>query len=474
MKIRQDYVTNSSSTSFGAATATGLASALMTAIGISASSSADALGAEMPENIESTLQEGPDRHFDPEEFVESDASYDDKLKKLDHEIAEYEKEWEAAKESLEGDDYTETEDQYKKYIEYLKSKKQDAENIEFEKELAKLAKQAEQENKETWVEERKKDLENAREQISMIEASIRGYGSAGYDIEEAKRQLKMYKDREKDLDKALKKEGVKHDYKAREREDIGPSKSVGELIKKVDDKYDKILQQLKKEKMDRKKKEIIERNIEAIREESKAYMKYADVSDDLLKKAEVVQTAADIGVDALEKVTGPAGKTIKKCYVAGKALGAGGMEAYMDPDNAASHMAKATVKAAGDVGKEFTDSQILKDGITIVSEVTQGGIESYQKGESYSTGMGKGAFKSGIDIVVDRAVNKFLPDKSLPNLDFGERTGKEIVKSLIAKDPIIQNIVKDGIKDSLKNNSFNHLKNLPKGDGFIFSDWKAY
>jgi len=276
------------------------------------------------------------------------------------------------------------------------------------------------------------------------------------------------------LDKALKKEGVKHDYKAREREDIGPSKSVGELIKKVDDKYDKILQQLKKEKMDRKKKEIIERNIEAIREESKAYMKYADVSDDLLKKAEVVQTAADIGVDALEKVTGPAGKTIKKCYVAGKALGAGGMEAYMDPDNAASHMAKATVKAAGDVGKEFTDSQILKDGITIVSEVTQGGIESYQKGESYSTGMGKGAFKSGIDIVVDRAVNKFLPDKSLPNLDFGERTGKEIVKSLIAKDPIIQNIVKDGIKDSLKNNSFNHLKNLPKGDGFIFSDWKAY
>jgi len=472
VKIRQDYVTNSSSTSFGAATATGLAAALFTAIGISAASSADVLGTEMPEAEAPLVEEGPDRHFNPEEFVESDVPYEEKLNKLDHEIAEYEKEWEATKDTLEGDDYTETKEQYEKYKEYLENKKADAENIEFEKQIEKLAKQAEKENKETWIDERKKDLENAREQISMIEASIRGYGSAGYNIDEAKRQLEMYKERESDLDKALKKEGVKHDYTAREREDIGPSKSVGELLKKVDDKYEKILEQLKKDKMDRKKKEIIERNIRAFQAEARAQMKFSNVSNDLLEKAEMVQVAADFGVDALEKVTGPAGKAIKKGYVAGKALATGAVEATWDPEHAASHMVKASVKAVADVAKESTDSQLLKDGIGLASEVTQGGIDSYQKGESVTKGMAKGTWKAGVDIVVDRTVKKFLPESSLPNLDFGKRTGKEIIKSLVAKDPIIQTIVKDGLKDAFKSTASNHVKNLPKGEGFIFGDWK--
>lgn len=473
MKIRQDYVTNSSSTSFGAATATGLAAALFTAIGISAASSADVLGKEMPEAEALVVEEGPDRNFDPVEFVKSDLPYEEKLEKLDHEIAEYEKEWEATKHTLEGDDYIETKEQYEKYKEYLENKKVDAENVEFEKQIEKLAKQAEEENKETWIDERKKDLENAREQIAMIEASIRGYGSAGYDIDEAKRQLEMYKNRETDLDKALKKEGVKHDYTAREREDIGPSKSVGELLKKVDDKYEKIFEQLRKEKIDRKKKAIIERNIRAFKAEARAQMELGDISNNLLEKAEMVQVAADIGVDALEKVTGPAGKAIKKGYVAGKALATGAVEATWDPENAASHMVKASVKAVADVAKESTDSQLLKDGIGLASEVTQGGIDSYQKGESISTGMAKGTFKAGVDIVVDRTLNKFLPESSLPNLDFGRYTGKEIMKGLVAKNPIVQNIVKNGIKDGLRSNTSNQLKNLPKGDGFIFGDWKV-
>ena len=473
LKIRQDYVTNSSSTSFGAATVTGFISAIMTAIGISAAASSDAaaaelVGADIPEVI------GPDRQFDPDAWIESDVSYEEKLKKLAREIAEYEKEWNETQGTLEGDDYEATKQQYDDYVEHLKSKKEEAEVIEYEKELKKIATEAEEEYKQMWVDERKKDLANAREQIEMIEATIRGYGPAGYDVDEAKRQLKMYKDREKDLDKTLKKEGIDYEYKANPREDIGPSKSVEEQLKKVDAEYEAALEQLKKEKNDRRKKEILRERIEARQDESKGYMQCADHMDRNLKRAEVVQVAADIGVDALEKVTGPAGKTIKKVYVGGKALAAGGTEAYLDPENAGSHLAKATIKAAGDVGKEFTDSQILKDGITIVSEVSQGGIDSYQKGEDLSSGMGKGVFKAGIDIAVDRTLKKFLPDGSLPNLDFGKRGGKEIVKSLINGDPIIRTIIKDGIKDSLKSNASNQLKNIPKGDGFIFGDWKAY
>ncbi|OPL09005.1 MAG: hypothetical protein AVO33_08855 [delta proteobacterium ML8_F1] len=472
MKIRQDYVTNSSSTSFGAATATGLATAILTAVGISAAASADEAGADLAPDPAG--QDGPDRDFNPDEWIKSDADYHEKLGKLDREISEYEKEWEATKDTLEGEDYEKTKAQYEEYIHHLKSKKEEAEVIEFERELEKIAQEAEMEYKQNWLDERKKDLENAREQIEMIEATIRGYGSAGYGIDEAKRQLEMYRDREKDLQKTLKKEGVVHDYKAAPREDIGPSKSVGELIEKVDDEYEAFIQQLKKEKNDRRKKEILRERMEARQEESEGYMECADHMDRNLKRAEIIQTGADIGVDVLEKVTGPAGKTIKKVYVGGKALATGGTEAYLDPENAGSHMAKATVKAAGDVAKEFTDTQIVKDGITLVSEVTQGGIDSYQKGEDLSKGMAKGTFKAGVDIVVDRAVGKYLPDSSLPNLDFGSHTGKNIVKSLVNKDPIIRTIIKDGIKDSLKNNTSNQLKNIPKGDGFIFGDWKAY
>ena len=473
MKIRQDFVTNSSSTSFGAATVTGMMTAIMTAVGISAATSADLEADNLPDKMPE-YEEGPDRDFDPNDLINSNLGYEEKLGKIDSVIEEYEKEWESTKGTLEGEDYDKTKKQYEEYIEYLKSKKVEAESIEFERELEKIAKEAEKEYKETWIEERKKDLANAREQIEMIEASIRGYGNAGYDIEEAKSQLEMYKSRERDLDKSLKKEGVDYDYKAKEREDIGPSKSVGELLKKVDDKYQKVLDQLRKEKIDRKKKEIIERNIEAWREEGKEYMKYADKADTYLERAEMVQTAADIGVDALEKVTGPAGKAIKKAYVAGKAIGGGVGEAYADPDNATSHMLKATVKAAGDVGKEMTDNQWVKDGIAIVSEAGQGAVDSYQKGESITKGIGKGFIKAGVDIAGDRIASKYLPDQSLPNLDFGKRTGKEIIKSVIAKDPIIKTVLKDSIKDSLKNNSINQIKNLPKGEGFIFSDWKAY
>ncbi|MBN2259216.1 MAG: hypothetical protein JW702_01585 [Clostridiales bacterium] len=471
MKIRQDFVTNSSSTSFGAATVTGIATALATAIGISAAAGADEAG-NLGSKEKKTEDEGPDRDFDPDRLINSEMDYGLKQEKLDREIEEYEKEWAETKDTLDEEDYEKTKSEYEEYIKYLKNKKDEAESIEYEKQIEKLTKEAEKEYKETWIEERKKDLENAREQIEFIEASNRGYGKAGYNVEEGKKQLEMYKAREKDLEKALKKEGVEHNYKAKEREDIGPSESVAELIKKVDDKYDAVLKKLSQEKIDRKKKAIIERNIEAWREESKEYMKYSNTADKYMKTAEIVQQAADIGVDALEKVTGPAGKTIKKAYVAGKALGSGAGEAYADPDNAASHMAKASIKAAGDVAKEFTENQYVKDGINIVSETSQEMVTSYQKGEDLSTGVKKGLIKAGVEIVGDRVADA-LP-KVGRDIDFGNYTGKQIIKSVAAGNPTVKEFIKDSIKDSMKNSAVNQAKNLAKGDGAIVSDWNLY
>lgn len=471
MKIRNDFVTNSSSTSFGAASVTGFVTSVLSALGISSAMAASEAAANMPSDDNGKDFGGPDRDFDPESFIRSDEDYEKKIKKLDREIEEYEKEWREVKDTYEGNDYIEKEKEYKEYIEYLKSKKDQAESIEFEKQVEKLTKEAEAEYKVEWIEQRKGDLKNVREQIEFIEASIRGYGKAGYEISEAKRQLEMYKSWEKDLDNTLKKEGVEYNYKAKAREDIGPSESVAELIEKVDNKYKKVLEDLKKEKIDRKKKAIIERNIEAWREESREYLKYSNTADKYLKTAEMVQTAADVGVDALEKITGPAGKTIKKVYVGGKGLAGGVGEAWADPENASSHIAKGVIKGAGDVAKEFTENQNIKDAIGFTSEISQGAITSYQKGEDITKGIKSGFQKAAIDAGVDRTVNKLLPNTSR-DIDFGKYSPKEIFKGAVGGNPTIKDFIKDGMKDSIKNNSINQMKNLPKGEGFVFGDWK--
>lgn len=473
MKIRNDFVTNSSSTSFGAASATGIITAILSALGIGASMAAEEAasglgsgGGGIPDN-----NLGPDRDFDPDSFSRSDIDYNKKMEKFESEIAEYEKEWEDTKGTLEGKDYEKAQKQYQDYIEYLKNKKQEAENYEFQKELDKLTKEAEAEYKNDWIDRQKEDLKNAREQIEMIDATIRGYGKEGYDIKEAESQLEMYKAREKDLERTLKKEGIEYNYKPQQREDIGPSKVITEKLKEIDEKYEQMVQDLRKEKMDRKKKEIIERNMEAWKEESKEYLKYANTADNYLKTAEAIQTGADIGVDALEKVTGPAGKAIKKTYVFTKGLAGGAGEAMADPSNATSHIIKGTIKGAGDLAKEFTENQWVKDGIGLTSEVGQGAVDSYQKGENITSGMFKGAQKAAVDAVGDRLTDKFLPN-SARDIDFGKYTGKEILKGVAGGNPTIKDFLKDSIKDSIKNNTINQVKNLPKGEGFVFGDLK--
>lgn len=478
MKIRKDFVTNSSSTNFGAASLDGIVTAITSIWGISsAMAAADAISgipdlSDIPEGIGLNNTEGPDRDFDPESFIRSDIEYEQKIAKLDQEIKKYEKEWEEIKGTYEGDDYIKAEKEYKEYIEYLKSKKAEAETIEFERQVEQFIKEVELEYKAEWIEQRKEDLKNVREQIEFIEAVIRGYGTADYNIEEAKKQLEMYQRWEKDLDDILKKEGIEFNYQAQKREDIGPSESIGELICKVNAEYEKSLEEFKKEKINRQKKEIIKRNINAWKKEGRGYLEYSNTSDNYLKISEISQTVADVGIDALEQLTGPAGKIIKRTYVAAKGVASGVGEAWADPANATSHIIKGTVKGSADFVKELVESQNIKDAIGYTSEITQEFISSYQKGENLSTGFKTGFVKATVDTVVDRAVNKFLPDTDMDKYDYGKHSLKEIYKNIaITKKATLQSHFNDSIKKSIKNNTINQVKNLPKGEGFVFGDW---
>ncbi len=467
MKIRKDFVTNSSSTSFGTAAATGFISAILSTLGLSSAYAASEAAEELPKDSEGAS--GPDRDFNPQTLVESDIPLEEKMKKIDREIAEYEKEWQENKDSYEGDDYQAKKKEYDEYKEYLESQKERAEYIEYEKEVEKVMKEAEAEYKKDWIDHRKEDLKEAREQIEMIEATIRGYGKSGYDVEEAKAQLEMYKAKERDLDKALKKEGVDFDYQAKEREDIGPSKVMQEKMAEIDAEYQRALDEIRQEKIIERKKEIIRRNQKAWEEESRAHSDFANLADRYKKAAEIIQMGADIGVDILEKVTGPVGKTIKKAYVGGKGLGSGVGEAWADPANASSHIVKGAIKGAGDVAKEFTDSQLVKDGIGYVSEISQGGIESYQKGEDITKGMGKGFGRATIDTVVDRGANKFFGP--LAEVDAGSTPVKSLLKSLKDSDSPVRKALVDSAKENLSKQAINQAKNDWKGQGMVSSDW---
>lgn len=82
-----------------------------------------------------------------------------------------------------------------------------------------------------------------------------------------------------------------------------------------------------------------------------------------------------------------------------------------------------------------------------------------------------GIKKAGIEIAGDRLTDKFLPNTAR-DIDFGKYTGKEIYKGIVGGNPTVKEFIKDSLKDSLKNNTIGQVKNLPKGDGFIFGDLK--
>jgi hypothetical protein len=226
-------------------------------------------------------------------------------------------------------------------------------------------------------------LKNVREQIEFIEACIRGYGTAGYDIKDVKSKLEMYKAWEKDLDNTLKKEGVEYNYKPREREDIDSSESVAELIQKVNEKYDKVWEALKKEQIDRKKKAIIEKNIEAWREESREYLKYANTTDKYLKAVEVFRQLRMSEWMLWRRLPALQARLLSKSMWEAKDLPV----VWEGPGLTPTMSVPIMIKGAGDAAKEFTDNRYIKDIIGFTSETSQGAITSYQKGKDITKGI---------------------------------------------------------------------------------------
>lgn len=475
LKIRMDYVTNSSSTSFCVASIGVILTSLSSVLGLSMAYANSQAGHELAGN--EILNRG---EFDPSSVVNSDLSYEEKLDLLDKEKLQYKNEWESIKDSISAEDYENTKRGYDDYIKYIDDMKAEAEYLEYEKEVEKIKAEAALEYKNQWIDNTKSSLRNTRDEIGYLQATIRGYGEAGFDTSEMERQLNSYMEYEKDIVKSLSREDIKYDYKIQDRGSIGPSKDMIEYV---------IRQELEKQaEMNAEKKakkiKILRRMNEAYKEESAAYQEFANTADNYTKGGEIVQLGADMAIDGLEKVTGPVGKKIKIVYVGAKGIAGGVGEAVAEGKNYGSHITKGLVKGGADVIKELTGDKkamealggkkfgkyikYTKEAVTVSSESLMGGIDAAKDGKSVLKGMTKGAFKGTIDVGGDMLADKYIPPSDVELDNLGSTSVKNYVKAIVKKNPTIANNTKEAIKSSVRSAVVGQTKNLAKGDSVVF------
>lgn len=203
--------------------------------------------------------------------------------------------------------------------------------------------------------------------------------------------------------------------------------------------------------------------------------KQARIMDWLYWGARTTQTVADVSIDVLSNVTGPAGKSIKTAYTFGKGVAGGVGEATADPANWKSNMVKGVVNGVTDVvkdkiGDKFGQDNPLtgswaKGGATIVIETGKGALESGLKGEDITKGAISGFGKGTVDAVVSIGGDHLIPPKNLPDVDLSDTT--HIILGG-GGSPEVTDAVKEGLKGFTKGT----VTNVAKGDDIPFTDWK--
>lgn len=490
MKIKIDFVTNSSSEVFGIVAGSAAAAAGISVI-LEALFKACRDQSEKEEYAEDSLdgyREVVNAPSDAEDIAKTIAdaaladarrqediiknSYTEAEKALDTVESEYQKEfdeyksaWEESEKTADKTDpgYDEFKQRYEEYMKYLQEQidgiKEQREIIEAEKAetLAGIA------AKDAWIEQRQVDLIAIKEEKAVLEAVVKGYDLPGYNTDAVKERLKQLNEREAELTKTLEENNASIDYTPQSRGEIGPSKESKDLTDQIAAER-KAFEEASKEATAEKKKQLeaeMEKNIA----EYKAAMKTGDRFAMAEKAAEGVVFGADVAVEGLAYVTGPAGQKVKLAYKAGKALGTGVGEGMADPKNASKHLAKGLLNAGTEVIKDKLgdDNPWKKAAVNVLNEGTQGAIDSSIKGEDITKGAFKGAIKGAVDAGIDEGLDKlknklnnkfFSPDTPLDhsNVDAGSLFNGNPLAKDIAKGTIrgaIENKGKDIVKDAL-------------------------
>lgn len=528
MKIRTEFVTNSSSTSFGASFGDALAAMIagLAVIGCDCGSGNGDDGDQDKDKEEGGSSEdgGEDAALkgameaaaqaaqEAADQMAADAAAKDALigdildaegaklnaagTKIDQEIDAYTKQWADAQATADQTDpnYETMNKQYQDYIDYLKSQREQVEAQKYQLAVTRAEEEAAKAAKSDWVKQQQEDLIQVQEQKSYLQAVANGYGQhENYNISEVQAQLKALNERENALRGTLKENHAEINYTPKERTPIGPDP---EIIRLQED-HRKKMEQLQNEINVAKEERNNARRDELIRErawqEKVAQNEMAKASfwNVMTKAGELTQTAADTGVDILSNLTGPAGKTIKTAYTGLKGL-AGGFGEGLANGNMAAELGKGALGGLSDIAKDKLGSYVGdqwgeasgKAAQNIFGIGAEAGKEMYgtfvdgpQKGKDFTTQIIQSGFKGALKGSLDSSLN-IIGDGILPGggkipdgLDWSDINVGSFVNSVRNSNPLTQSFGKTAINNGLQSWGTDQGKNFIKGDGVIFDDF---
>lgn len=460
MKIRIDFVTNSSSESFGVVvvdtiatiSTTGAALVLVESAKQALMGDSAKIAQEIAKAVEADAQSQSQHVLDS--YSEAENIINKELSNLQNEMAELSKQWLESDQTADKSDpgYDQLKNQYEEYMEYLKNQVQTKEYEKYMVEVEKAEQQAAAESKNEWISQRQTDMIAVKEEMALLQATAKGYGSKGYDTKDIEDRLKQLQQREQDLSNILKSNNAEFEYNARDRGEIGPGAEFDKLTKQMAKKRAEMDIAIGLANETRRKE--LKAAMEAAEAEYAKQMAAAGRWDMATKAAEGIQFGADMAVEGLSHVTGPAGKSIKLAYTAGKSMGAGLGEGMADPKNAGKHLAKGIADAVTEVIKDgLDDSPFKKAAVSVANSAFQSGMDSMIKGKDFSSGAKSGALDGVLDNVLEAGIDKLANKLPIPkgsSVDVSDFSVSQVMNN----NPLAKGIIKTGVRE----NAMNELK----------------
>lgn len=513
MKIRTGFVTNSSSTSFGAS----LGDVFAALLGFTTFSSAwcgsrlggvgaqgtdadagggggdgsavDAAilasGAAAQAVADQLAKDAEARNQLVGSLLTSEAAkLDREGQKISAEIEKYTQQWGKAQQGADPSDpgYAGLKKQYDDYVDYLKASLKQVEARKYEIQVAQAEEKIAQESRGAWVKQQQQDLVQVTEQKAFLQAVAKGYGKhSDYDISRVQEQLKQLEGREKELHKTLKANDAEIAYTPRDRGEIGPDP---ELVR-INQQHKQQMAELKQQaaeaqaKRDAQAHAELEKKMQALEHDAQVRAQQAAFWGALTKGAEATQVVSDVSIDILSNVTGPYGKTIKTCYTGLKNVGAGVGEGLAGGDMA-KNILKGAVGGLSDIAKDKIGDKFGKSAQQIYTIASEGGKSALDAGlqgknlqEIVKSGVA-GAAKGSLDVATGAITDAILPGNDLPKgLDWSDIKVSTLIKSVKQKNPLtVTHISRDALTEGLKGAAKDQMKNFVKGEDVIFKGWK--
>ncbi len=420
MKIKVDHVTNSSSEVFGVVLADSAVTAgllfmldtLMTGYrSTNMSIKQDELYDELmmeSERMASRITEGVIDDAHQQEKIVTDA-YDEALsllskaaKDLQSELAQTKKNWETIDKTADKStsEYQVQSDKNKAYLDYLSEQLKQIELQKKSVEQDRTAKQSIISERDAWIQQNQSDYVTVQEQKALLKSMAPMFEPGN---SEANPWLECFKELEKreiDIDKTLMAANARSEYKALAKGELQPNEETQALLKQLE--TEKINYETQVADADaathKKLKSAYEKKCKALYDQ----ILKANRGELATKASEGLQYGADVAIDGLAELAGPAGAQIKIAYGALKTMFLGVKDARKDPKNKSKHLAKAILNVSATAIKDrYGDQAWAKEATTLLNSTLQSSLNASIAGtsipESIGTSLTKGIFDLGAD-----------------------------------------------------------------------------